>query len=86
MQPHAASRMAMRITAAAGAIIAIVGLILVFGARPTQSGLAGIGTAVQTIVGGALLVAAALVGLTSAALWLLAARKARRLRPHRARR
>ena len=80
MQPNGTTRVAVRISAAAGAIIGIVGLILVFGVRPTRGGLAGLGAAMQTIVGGALLVAAALAGLTAVILWLLAARRTRRLR------
>ncbi len=79
MEPNAPTRLAVRITAAAAAVIGLVGLILVFGARPA-SGVDGIGSAYQTIVGGALLVTAALAGLTSVLLWLVAERRARRLR------
>jgi hypothetical protein len=75
MEEHAASRMAARIAGAAGAVFAIVGLVLVFGARPAGGGLAGIGTAFQTVVGGVLLVAAALIGVASVGLWLLALRR-----------
>ncbi len=80
MREHAASRMAARIAGAAGAVLAVVGLILVFGARPAGGGLAGIGTAFQTVVGGVLLVAAALVGIASVVFWLVAARRTRRSR------
>ena len=80
MQPSGTTRVAARISAAAGAIIGILGLILVFGVRPDSGGLAGLGTAMQTIVGGALLVFAALVGLIAVLLWLMAERKTRRLR------
>ncbi len=80
MQPNGTARVAVRICAIAGAIIGIVGLILVFGVRPTSGCLDGLGTAMQTIVGGALLVFAALAGLIAVVLWLVAARKTRRLR------
>ena len=79
MQPNGTTRMAAGISAVAGTVIGLVGLILVFGARPA-SGVAGLGTAMQTIVGGALLVSGALAGLAAVILWLLAARKTRRLR------
>jgi hypothetical protein len=80
MQEHAASRTAARITAAAGAVFAVVGLILLFGARSSGGGLAGIGIAFQTLVGGVLLVAAGLIGATSVVLWLLARRGERPVR------
>ena len=80
MESSPTTRVAARIAAVAAAIVAIVGLVLVFGARPDDGGLRGIGTAVETLIGGALLVTAALFGLTSALLWLVAARRERRLR------
>jgi protein-S-isoprenylcysteine O-methyltransferase Ste14 len=78
MESHPASRIASRIAAAVGVVIAVVGLFLLFGPRPSAG--EGIWTAVQTIVGGALLVAAGLAGLGAVALWLLAERRTRRLR------
>lgn len=83
MKEHAASRMGARLAAGAGAVIAFVGLLLLFGGHPDGGGLAGIGTAVQTVVGGVLLVAAALVGVASAVLFLIAARRRRRDRARR---
>jgi hypothetical protein len=75
MEEHAASRMAARIAGAAGAVFAIIGLVLVFGAHPSGSRLSGIGSAFQTVIGGVLLVAAALIGVASVGLWLLALRR-----------
>jgi len=80
MQEHAASRTAARIAAAAGAVFAIIGLVLLFGAHPAGSRLAGIGTAFQTVIGGVLLVAAAVIGLAAVAFWLVALRRTRRHR------
>ncbi len=80
MQEHAASRTAARIAAAAGAVFAVIGLLLLFGTRPAGGGLAGIGSAFQTVVGGALLVAAALIGVAAVAFWLVALRRTRRHR------
>jgi hypothetical protein len=87
MEPKDATRMVARVAAVAGAIVAIVGLILVFGTRPEtaptsgpESGADAVGTAMQTIVGGALLVTGALAGLTAVLLWLVSQRRARRLR------
>ena len=80
MQPNAAARMAARITAIAGAIFGVVGLILVFGVPRPANGVEGIGTAFQTLVGGVLLVTSALAGLASVLLWLVAERRRRRLR------
>jgi hypothetical protein len=79
MEPRVSTRPAIRITAALAVLIAIAGLVLLFGARQ-DDGIAGIGAAFQTLLAGALLVTAALVGLGSALLWLLGARRARRLR------
>ena len=78
MEPHPASRIASRIAAAVGVVVAVMALFLLFGPRP--AGEEGIWTAVQTIVGGVLLVAAGLAGLGAVALWLLAQRRTRRLR------
>ena len=75
MQEHAASRLAARVAAAAGAVLAVIGLLLVFGARPAGGGLAGIGTAFQTVVGGVLLVAAAFIGIASVVFFLIARRR-----------
>jgi hypothetical protein len=84
MQDHAASRFGARIAAAAGAVFAVVGLLLVFGVYPAGNRLSGIGAAFQTVVGGVLLVAAALIGVVSVALWLLALRRGHRgRRSHR---
>lgn len=80
MEEHAASRLAARIAAAAGAVFAVVGLLLVFGAYPGGSRLSGIGSAFQTVVGGVLLVGAALIGVVSVSLWLLALRRSHRSR------
>ena len=79
MEPKDATRIVARIAAIAGAIVGMVGLVLVFGTRP-ESGVDGLGTAMQTIVGGALLVTGALAGLTAVLLWLVSQRRARRLR------
>ena len=80
MQPNAPARMGARITAIAGAIIGVVGLILLFGSPRPTNGVEGIGTAFQTLVGGVLLVTAALAGVASVLLWLVAERRRRRLR------
>lgn len=85
MEPRAATRVAARVAAIGGAVVGALGLILVLGAEPErtggpESGVAGIGTAMQTVVGGALLVTGALAGLTAVLLWLVAQRRARRLR------
>jgi hypothetical protein len=80
MQPNAAARVGARITAIAGAIIGVIGLILVFGSPRPTNGVEGIGTAFQTLVGGVLLVTAALAGVASVLLWLVAERRRRRLR------
>ena len=86
MDERPAARLAARITALAGALFAVVGLVLVLGAPtrtpppPTDNAADGIGTAFRTIVGGALLVTAALAGIAAVVLWLLAERRARRLR------
>lgn len=80
MEPKAAARVTARITAVAGLIIGVVGLILVFGAPRPANGVEGIGTAFQTLVGGVLLVTAALAGIAAVLLWLVAERRRRRLR------
>ena len=86
MDERPAARVAARITAVAGVVIAVVGLVLVLGAPgsapPPQAENAadGIGTAFRTIVGGVLLVMAGLAGIAAVVLWLLAERRARRLR------
>jgi hypothetical protein len=73
---HPASRVASRIATVAGVVIAAVGLFLLFGPRPATA-TAGIGTAVQTILGGVFLVAAGIAGLAAVCLWLVAQRRRR---------
>lgn len=84
MDERPAARLAARIIALAGVVIAVVGLVLVLGAPtrtpPPDNAADGIGTAFRTIVGGALLVTAGLAGIVAVVLWLLAERRARRLR------
>jgi hypothetical protein len=80
MQEHAASRTAARVAAAAGAVLAVVGLVLLFGSHPAGSRLSSIGTAFQTVIGGVLLVAAGVIGLAAVVFWLVALRRTRRQR------
>ncbi|HEU5057741.1 MAG TPA: hypothetical protein VFU21_14510 [Kofleriaceae bacterium] len=73
---HLASRAASRIATVAGVVIAAIGLFLLFGPRPATAP-EGIGTAVQTILGGVFLVAAGVAGLAAVFLWLVAERRRR---------
>jgi hypothetical protein len=82
MEPRPASRVATRIIAALAALVAAAGFILLLGpyGAPPADGIEGIGVAFQTLLGGALLVGAALLGLAAGLIWLLAERRTRRLR------
>lgn len=85
MDERPAARVAARISAAAAAVIGVVGLVLVLGGPdgappPTENAADGIGTAFRTVVGGVLLVTAGLAAIAAVVLWLLAERRARRLR------
>jgi hypothetical protein len=78
-QRHPAAKLAARIVAVAGVLLAIVGLYILYG-QDSESGVAAVGNAFQVVIGGAFLIAAGLIGVGAICLWLIAQRRKRRLR------